>query len=172
MVWLLLSEELEEMRRLDSSPQAIAFIEAFWARRDPDSGVPGNRFAETFFRRTEAADQLYGEVGRRGSLTDRGRAFLLLGSPSHIKSASKPRLRPTARLPSGQRVQTTELTVETWRYRVEDLEPRLQQLLAEAGGLPPLVEFVWQTDIRMTEGDVLLELAARAAVQMSYWEDE
>lgn len=168
--WLMLPEEEREARRLRTNREAVAFIEAFWQRRDPDPGVPGNPAAQTFYDRVEAADSLYGEEGRRGSLTDRGRVLVLLGPPPVLtySQRSTPAWDPG---PLGSRpaVQTRRLVQETWLYRAEDLSPALLALLAEQGREPEAVlVFVVEPDrTYLTEGDRLLELAVRAALRAS-----
>ena len=87
--WLMLPDEHKRFRRLDTTREAIGFIEAFWLRRDPDPGTPGNEFSRTFYERVEAADRLYSEEGVRGSMTDRGRALVLLGPPPSIRASQK-----------------------------------------------------------------------------------
>ncbi len=58
-------------------------------RRDPDLEKPGNECAKTFYQRVEAADRLYSEGGTRGSLTERGRALILLGPPPVLRYSQK-----------------------------------------------------------------------------------
>lgn len=167
--WLMLPEEEREARRLRTNREAVAFIEAFWQRRDPDPGVPGNPAAQAFYDRVEAADNLYGEEGRRGSLTDRGRALVLLGPPPVLSYSqrSTPAWDPG---PLGSRpaVQTRRLVQETWIYRAEDLSPALLALLAEQGRDPEAVlVFVVEPDrTYLTDGAKLLELAVRAALRV------
>jgi GWxTD domain-containing protein len=166
--WLMLPEEEREARRLRTNREAVAFIEAFWQRRDPDPDVPGNPVAQAFYDRVEAADSLYGEERRRGSLTDRGRVLVLLGPPPVLSYSqrSTPAWDPG---PLGSRpaVQTRRLVQETWLYRAEDLSPALLALLAEQGRDPEAVlVFVVEPDrTYLTDGDKLLELAVRAALR-------
>ncbi len=165
--WLMSPEEEREARRQRTNREAVAFIEAFWQRRDPDPETPGNPAAQTFYERVEAADSLYGEGGRRGSLTDRGRALLLLGPPPVLAygQRSTPAWDPG---PLGSRpaVQTRRLVLETWTYRTEDLDPALRALLAEQGRDPELVlVFVVEPEnTHLIDGARLLELAVRAAL--------
>ena len=168
MRWLLLPEEWKDLRQQKSPTAAISFIERFWRRRDPTPLDPGNLFREAFYRRVEEADLLYGEPGLRGSLSDRGRALVLLGPPSHLQIRSKPVLRWDARKDAPRRVTTRELALEVWGYRLEDLPAGLadaarEQKLEEA--LPLTLTF--RSHSRRTvleEGETLLELAVRAAV--------
>ena len=87
--WLMLPDEARQYRRLQTTREVVDFVEAFWRRRDPDPDKPGNEFAKTFYERVEAADRLYSEGGTRGSLTDRGRALVLLGPPPVLRYGQK-----------------------------------------------------------------------------------
>src|SRR5689334_17419169 len=51
--WLMLPEEEKQVRRLHSIQEEVAFIEAFWRRRDPDLTTPGNDFSRVFYERVE-----------------------------------------------------------------------------------------------------------------------
>jgi GWxTD domain-containing protein len=166
--WLVLPEEARRFRRLDTSAEALAFIEQFWKRRDPDPQTAGNPFAQQFFERVQSADLLYGGARRRGSLTDRGGATVLLGSPSVLRYTQQraPTWEPgSTRRRSGTGVR--RIRVEVWGYDAENLSPRLVELLEEEGIEPPVeLTFVEEADrSRLVAGDEILELAARAAVR-------
>lgn len=167
--WLVLPEESRRFRRLSSNAEALVFIEDFWRRRDPDPEAPGNPFAQAFFERVQAADLLYAGEGIAGSLTDRGRSYVLLGSPSALSYTQ--RAAPTwepgdgrSRAPS-----TSELVrIEVWRYQPEDLPEALRRLLEEREEEFP-VEVTFVEEGRRTVligGEALLEEAARAAVRI------
>lgn len=166
--WLILPEEARRFRRLSSSPQVLAFIEEFWNRRDPDPETPGNPFAQRFFERVQAADLLYAGEGGPGSLTDRGRTLIVLGSPSQLRytQRSAPTWDPGGdreRRPSG----TERLRVEVWGYQPADLPDRVVEALEERGEEFP-VEVTFVEEPRATvlvAGEEILEVAARSAVR-------
>lgn len=166
--WLALPDEARRFRRLDSGAEALAFIEQFWRRRDPDLQEPGNPFAQQFFERVQAADLLYDGEGVRGALTDRGRALLLLGSPSILSYTQRSApawegSRARGRVSAG----TERVRVEVWGYVADDLEPYLLEAL-EADGVDLPVELTFfeeERRTRLVEGEEILELAARAAVR-------
>jgi GWxTD domain-containing protein len=56
------------------------FIEDFWKKRDPSPGTEENEFRDEYYARIEKANHLFRE-GSSGWLTDRGRAYILLGDP-------------------------------------------------------------------------------------------
>src|SRR3954451_24967344 len=130
--WLMLPEEEHQYRRLRTTREVVDFIEEFWRRRDPEPDKPGNPFAKTFYERVEAADRLYSEGGTRGSLTDRGRALVLLGPPPVLRYGQKkvPAWNP-GRAGAPPAVQTQTLPMETWVYPVAELSPALRQLLQQ-----------------------------------------
>lgn len=167
--WLVLPEEARRFRRLSSAAEALGFIEEFWRRRDPQPESPGNPFAQAFFERVQAADLLYAGDGHPGSLTDRGRAFILLGSPSVLRYTQ--RTTPTwepgegrSRPPSSSKL----VRIEVWAYQPEDLPEGLRAVLEEREeAFPVEVSFVEEGGRTMlVAGEGLLEEAARAAVRI------
>ena len=166
--WIMLPEEEKKARRLRTNREAITFIEEFWRRRDPDLQKPGNPFVQTFNERAEAADRLYGEGVERGSMTDRGRALILLGPPPRLSYGQKP--VPTwdpGRSGTHPQIETKHLALETWNYPEAELPPRIVELL-KADGRPPEIILVFEVEPRHTtliEGSKLLDLAARATVR-------
>jgi GWxTD domain-containing protein len=166
--WLMLPEEMRQADRLRTSRDAVDFVEKFWQRRDPDPEEPGNDFAKTFYLRVEAADHLYAEGGVRGSLTDRGRALILLGPPPILRYSQrraptfepgKPSARPA--------IQSRNLVLEIWVYPVNELPPLYVQRLGD-GDLPEEIALTFRVGSRHTElieGEHYLEIAAEAAVR-------
>lgn len=165
--WLMLPEEERQLDRLRTHAQAVAFVEGFWRRRDPDGGRPGNPFEEEFQRRVEAADRLYGEGTVRGSLTDRGRALILLGPPPALNYGQKPvPAWDPGHMGGRPAVETKRIAVESWSYGSEDLPPRLRELLAGEGrddGVT-LVFVVEPRRTSLTDGERFLDAAVRAAL--------
>lgn len=168
MKWLALPEEARRFRRSGSGAEALAFIEEFWRRRDPDLDTPGNEVALQFFERVQAADILYSGEGTRGAMTDRARAYIVLGSPSVLRYRTQvaPAWRPGGGRESA-RPATARVRVETWGYRREDLSPALAALLEERGvELPVEISFIEEggRTVLLSGEDLLLE-AARAAIR-------
>jgi len=56
------------------------FIEDFWKKRDPSPSTDENEYREEYYNRIDQANRLFRE-GSSGWLTDRGRAYILLGDP-------------------------------------------------------------------------------------------
>jgi GWxTD domain-containing protein len=166
--WLMLPEEQRQARQLTSTRDATLFTEAFWDCRDPDPATPANEFARLFYERVQAADQLYSEDGTRGSMTDRGRAFILLGSPPVLRYSQK---RTPAWDPGkpGSRplIETRDLAVESWVYQLGQLDPHLvERIRQEKGEETTEVVLTFAVEPRRTyllEGEEYLELAIRTA---------
>ena len=166
--WLLLPGELKGLRNLDTT---ASYVEVFWQRRDPEADKNGNGYREAFLERVEAADLLYSDEGIRGSLTDRGRALILLGSPTHITVSTEPVMAWDPAKETEDRITMRNVDVEIWGYRMEDLPSGLLDIwLAKkkkaAEGTLALT-LMFRTVGRRTsivEGEALLDAAARAAV--------
>ena len=82
---LLTKEEKKQWRAVATDEQARAFIDLFWARRDPTPGTPANEFREAIEKRMVVADDLFTTAKRRGAATDRGKVYVLMGPQTGIK---------------------------------------------------------------------------------------
>jgi GWxTD domain-containing protein len=80
---LLTSEQKRDWSRLSDPVARSEFVTKFWATRDPKPETPANEFREEFEKRVAFADKFFGQGETRGSLTDRGMVFLLLGPPTY-----------------------------------------------------------------------------------------
>jgi GWxTD domain-containing protein len=81
--WLLTSKESHEWAQLTTGGEREIFVEKFWAARNPTPGSSDNIFRTSFERRAAFADAYFREdEEQRGSLTDRGMVFVLLGPPT------------------------------------------------------------------------------------------
>lgn len=80
--YTITSEERKLFLKLPSSERK-SFIEEFWKRRDPIPETAINEFKEEYFLRIEQANKLFGEGGKQGWLSDRGRIWITLGPPDH-----------------------------------------------------------------------------------------
>jgi len=166
--WLMLPDEVRQYRRIHSTRETVDFNEAFWRRRNPDPAAHGNEFARTFYERVEAADRLYSEGGVRGSLTDRGRALILLGPPPVLRYGQKkvPAWDP-GHPGSPSNVHTHGIVLESWVYPLAELPPTLAERIQEDEPRPEIV-LVFAAEPRHThliDGEKYLDMAARAAVR-------
>lgn len=167
--WLMLPEEIRQSERLRSTREAVDFVESFWRRRDPDPDEPGNAFAKTFYERVEAADRLYADGGQRGSLTDRGRALVLLGPPAVLRYSQKkvPAWEP-GKPGSRPGIRSRPLVLEIWAYPVQDLPTALAQRIAEREPDMSEISLSFAVEPRRTylvEGHRYLEYAVQTGVR-------
>ncbi|HEX4960286.1 MAG TPA: GWxTD domain-containing protein [Thermoanaerobaculia bacterium] len=166
--WLMLPDEVRKYRHIHSTREAVDFNETFWRRRNPDPATHANEFAKAFYERVEAADRLYSEGGVRGSLTDRGRALILLGPPPVLRYGQKkvPAWDP-GHPGAPSNVHTHEIVLETWEYPVAELPPPLAELI-QADGPRQEIVLVFAVESRHTsliEGEKYLDMAVRSAVR-------
>jgi GWxTD domain-containing protein len=114
--------EKREWSEIVAMPDREKFIAGFWQRRDPTPGTPENEFRTTFNQRVAYADRVFGTDSLRGSATDRGRVFVLLGEPSSV------RRRPLTRHDRVSVYMEDVLingSVEQWVYGREQLPIRI-----------------------------------------------
>jgi GWxTD domain-containing protein len=80
--YLLTASEADEYRHLADPVSRSEFITKFWKTRDPKPETPENEFKDEFEKRAAFADQYFGQEEKRGSDTDRGMVFVLMGPPA------------------------------------------------------------------------------------------
>ena len=81
--WIMTSEEKRNWTSLTSDDQRAEFVEKFWESRNPHPGSSDNTYRTGFERRAAFADAYFNQdETKRGSLTDRGMVFVLLGPPT------------------------------------------------------------------------------------------
>ena len=86
---ILTSEDMREYGELRGPQERDAFIERFWARRDPSPGTPPNEFRDEFIRRVQFARERFADpksAATPGFDTDRGRVYLMFGPPDSIET--------------------------------------------------------------------------------------
>jgi GWxTD domain-containing protein len=81
--YLLTPEERRDFSRLSDPVSRSEYITHFWKSRDPKPETADNEFREEFEKRVAFADSRFTQDETRGSLTDRGMVFVLLGPPTY-----------------------------------------------------------------------------------------
>ena len=81
---LLTAEQKRDYERLADPVSRSEFITAFWKARDPRPETVENEFRIEFERRVAYADAHFTDNELRGSLTDRGMVFVLMGPPTYV----------------------------------------------------------------------------------------
>ena len=83
--WIMTSDERTRWVDLMVGADLQEFVDAFWEARNPQHGHPDNPYRTSFERRVAFADAHFVVAeGTRGSMTDRGMVFVLLGPPSYV----------------------------------------------------------------------------------------
>jgi len=108
--YLMTKEEQAQWKNVKSDDEAQKFIDLFWARRDPTPTTPENEFKAAFDERVRYTDDKFSYPRHKGSMSDRGKVFILFGPPSRIERATAPQ-PPSA----GSVTEPTEMSV-TWLY--------------------------------------------------------
>ncbi len=79
---IITKAEREVFSMLKTNEEREKFIRFFWRQRDPYPDTEENEFAKEYMERVRFADQNFGHgTFRRGSQTERGYYYLLLGPP-------------------------------------------------------------------------------------------
>jgi len=80
---LLSPEEKRNFARLSNPVARSEFVTNFWKSRDPRPETEENEYREEFEKRVAFADSRFTQDEIRGSLTDRGMVFILMGPPTY-----------------------------------------------------------------------------------------
>jgi len=86
---LFTAEEKDDWNHVETDELARAFIEKFWARRDPTPGTLANEYRDGFDKRVKTADINYSNAKQKGSVTDRGKVYILMGLPTNLQKTEK-----------------------------------------------------------------------------------
>jgi len=114
VVYIISPEERSAFLHLATNEEREQFIEAFWARRNPDPDSPENTFKEEHYRRIAYTNEHYAS-GIPGWKTDRGRIYIMWGPPD--ETDSHPSGGTYERPPEEGGGETTTYPFEDWRYR-------------------------------------------------------
>ena len=117
------SAERSAWDALKTDDERRAFIQRFWASRDPDPSTEVNEARIEFLHRIAFADVAFNEGNDgRGSLSDRGRVFVLLGVPQRVS------VRPMNRREAWyapRRTIDAGNAMEQWTYFRDQLPKKL-----------------------------------------------
>lgn len=81
--WIMTGDEKRTWANLTNDDDRAEFVDKFWESRNPNPGSSENTYRTGFERRAAFADVYFNQDERkRGSLTDRGMVFVLLGPPT------------------------------------------------------------------------------------------
>ncbi|HEY0160079.1 MAG TPA: GWxTD domain-containing protein [Thermoanaerobaculia bacterium] len=145
---LLTNAEKKQWAAISTDAAAEQFINLFWARRDPTPGTPANEFRDSVEERIKVADTRFGQGRVKGSATDRGKAFVLMGSPTKLRRATS---EPTGTIQtpgSGAGSNTLQgySPKEIWEYDQAKSPLPLGQPLAELAFIDQYGSNDWKID--------------------------
>jgi GWxTD domain-containing protein len=182
--FLMTKDEKAEWARLSDPAGRAEFVALFWQRRDRTPETPENENRDEIERRIRFADVQFAQGEKKGSLTDRGMVFVLMGPPSFVGTTflrieedpiQAARSAPRTQVIVGPTGLVTKMTVtpqpmtaekiqgtrEFWHYRRD----RLPKAVAAS---EVVFEFItkdgYGTAVLQRDGNVLatLEIAAKA----------
>lgn len=143
--YFMTADELAKWKTINTDTEAKAFIDLFWARRDPSPGTPANEFKSNFDQLQKLADDKFGYRRTPGSMTDRGHTVMVLGTPTDpIKQERIPGgARNSEGMSGADDTEGTEQVPgrqangmrQTWTYDPAKIQ---WKKLAEAVGTTPL----------------------------------
>ncbi len=121
--YLLTKAEKKAYDALKSDADAQAFIDLFWAKRNPNLDSSVNQFKLEFDAKVAAADKQFSYAKTKGSLTDRGRVLILLGPPSRVSGSARQAQAGRMENPGDEEKGATE----TWTYLKAKLPADVKQ---------------------------------------------
>jgi GWxTD domain-containing protein len=82
--WILTDAQKAEFAAITDANARADYVEKFWASKASTPGAEGRTYRQEFERRVAFADANFApSEEQRGSLTDRGMVFVLMGPPSY-----------------------------------------------------------------------------------------
>ncbi|HYC91485.1 MAG TPA: GWxTD domain-containing protein [Thermoanaerobaculia bacterium] len=117
--FLLTKEEAAAWKNVKSDADAQAFLDLFWARRDPTPGTPQNEYRAEIEARIKYADEQFNRERVRGALTERGRALIVLGAPQRVDRTRQGEGANIDMNSDLQRDQALAEAVQRWTYEGE-----------------------------------------------------
>lgn len=112
--YIILPEEREAFKHLNTEEEREQFVEQFWLRRDPTPDTIENEYKEEHYRRIAYANERFAS-GIPGWKTDRGRIYIMWGPADEVESY--PAGGMYDRPPEEGGGSTSVYPFEKWRYR-------------------------------------------------------
>jgi GWxTD domain-containing protein len=85
VTYLMTREEVAKWKLTRNDTDAKAYVDLFWARRDPTPDTQRNEFRDQFEMRAGTADKNFTGESVKGSMTERGKAYILYGAPKKME---------------------------------------------------------------------------------------
>lgn len=99
-IHIMTKDELAQWKNIKDDAAAQAFIDLFWARRDPSPSTPANEFRDDFDARVKYAAESFVRSRLKGSMSDRGKVLIIMGPPTRVqRTGTEP--KSTIQTPGG-----------------------------------------------------------------------
>lgn len=86
VVYIITPAEKDVFLKLETDRERDLFIDEFWRQRDPTPGTSRNEAKEEHFKRIQFVNETFGQLSPlKGWQTDRGKTYIVLGSPYHME---------------------------------------------------------------------------------------
>jgi GWxTD domain-containing protein len=122
--YLATDVEKKDFKKLTSDADVEKFIALFWARRHPNIETnPQNVFREQFEARVKYADEHFALGRKRGALTERGQALVLIGPPKSSARRGAATSSQDAGGPTGAATGAGGPIRIEWHYEKDQLPP-------------------------------------------------
>ncbi len=161
--FLLTKEEAAAWKNVRTDADAKAFVDLFWARRDPTPGTPANEFRADVETRIAFADKNFTEGRTKGSLTERGRALLIYGAPKRMERSGGSAAPPTMATDSNMSDSTRDPAAVTWIY--EDASTK--EIFGVSRAQIRFVDRLGRSEFKLERGSVDLAAAQSRAMAKS-----
>jgi GWxTD domain-containing protein len=171
--YLLTRDEQKQWAAIQTDEQAQQFIDLFWARRDPTPGTPANEFRDLVNERMKVADIQFGQAKVPGSATDRGKVFILLGSPTRQNRKGTPG-QGTIQTPQrglggnlGQSQSVQDYSPKIlWTYEQGKMDLPLGQPIVEVGFVDQYASNEWKMErVLRTDYATVFDRIARSYIK-------
>ena len=117
--YLMTRQEHADWAAVKTDADAKAFIDLFWARRDPTPETTVNEVQKQFEARIAEADKRFAEGKIPGAQTERGLIYTLFGEPAQIEARTPP---PAPVSEFGMAHFKRPVNMQKWIYRSEAAE--------------------------------------------------
>jgi len=86
VVYIITPAEKDVFLKLETDRERDLLIDEFWRQRDPTPGTSRNEAKEEHYKRIQFVNETFGQLSPlKGWQTDRGKTYIVLGSPYHME---------------------------------------------------------------------------------------
>jgi GWxTD domain-containing protein len=158
--FLMTKEEAAAWKNVKTDADAKAFVDLFWARRDPTPGTPANELRADVDTRIAFADKNFAEGRTRGAMTERGRALVIYGAPKRMERSGSSAAPPAMSGDSTMSDATRDPASVTWIF--EDASTK--DVFGIARAQIRFVDRLGRNEFKLERGSVDLAAAQSRAI--------